>query len=235
MRVLITLLICSSFLQAQSPYQLKTSREVQLFGAGAGLNGISTYLNLKTQILTPEEIRQLDATKIWGIDRGIVNNFSRSAQKTSDKVLVSSFALPLTLLLGQPARDNFGEFSLLYFQTLFLNFGVTNVTKTLVKRPRPYMYNPDVPLAYKMKKSARYSFFSGHTSFTATNAFLTAKMFDDFNPDSKATPFIWGLAAAIPAYTGLKRIKGGKHFFTDVVVGYLVGAGIGILVPSLHK
>jgi membrane-associated phospholipid phosphatase len=31
------------------------------------------------------------------------------------------------------------------------------------------------------------------------------------------------------------RYGGGKHFFSDIIVGYAVGAAIGILVPQLHK
>ena len=235
MRILFFLLFSCTTLIAQTPYQLKTGRELGILGTAGGLNGASAYFNLKTFVLQEDEINQLDPLKIPGIDRWSVNNFSRSAQKTSDKFLFGSFALPFLLFLDDTPRRSGGEVSLIYLETMLLNWGVTNVTKTMVKRPRPYMYNENVPMSYKMKKSAQYSFFSGHTSFTAANSFLAAKMYDDFYPDSKAAPIVWGLAAAIPAFTGYKRIKGGKHFLTDVLVGYAVGAGIGILVPTLHK
>ena len=31
------------------------------------------------------------------------------------------------------------------------------------------------------------------------------------------------------------RIKAGKHFLTDNLIGYGVGAAAGILIPELHK
>ena len=47
---------------------------------------------------------------------------------------------------------------------------------------------------------------------------------------------ILGMAAAVvPAITAYLRVKGGKHFYTDVITGYLVGAAVGLIVPELHK
>jgi hypothetical protein len=234
---ILLLLLFPILLTAQTPYNLNTGRELGIVGASAGMNGLAAYLDAKTRILQPEEIEQLDASKIWGIDRWATQNFSVSAQKSSDKFLYGSFILPFTLMLDEPGRQNFGEVGIIYLETLLLNFGATNLTKSAVRRPRPFMYNPsdEIPMSLKMKKSAQYSFFSGHTSFTAAMSFLTAKLHHDFYPDSKASPVIWGLAAAIPAFTGIQRIRGGKHFLTDVLVGYAVGATIGILVPELHK
>ncbi len=239
MRYLLFLILFffSSLLIAQSPYQLRNSRELGLIGTSMGMNGLASYLHAKTQILQPEEIAQLDVDKIWGIDRWVVGNFSVSAQKSSDKFLYGSLVLPFTLMLDQPGRQNFGKVGLLYVETLLLNFGATNLTKSAVRRPRPFMFDPsdEIPMSLKMKKSAQYSFFSGHTSFTAAMSFLTAKLHHDLYPDSKASPVIWGLAATIPAITGMQRIRGGKHFLTDVLAGYAVGAAIGILIPELHK
>ncbi|MEZ4880043.1 MAG: phosphatase PAP2 family protein [Chitinophagales bacterium] len=46
---------------------------------------------------------------------------------------------------------------------------------------------------------------------------------------------MWTGAAIIPAITGLCRYGAGKHFFTDVIVGYAIGSAIGIGIPQLHK
>jgi membrane-associated phospholipid phosphatase len=46
---------------------------------------------------------------------------------------------------------------------------------------------------------------------------------------------MWTSAALIPAITGLCRYGAGKHFFTDILVGYAIGSAVGILVPQLHK
>ena len=86
-----------------------------------------------------------------------------------------------------------------------------------------------------MSKSARFAFFSGHTSVTASNFFFTAKVFSDYFPDSKLKPYIWSVAAIAPAITAYLIVKAGRHYKTDVITGYAVGAAIGFLVPHLHR
>ncbi|HEX8460354.1 MAG TPA: phosphatase PAP2 family protein, partial [Segetibacter sp.] len=79
------------------------------------------------------------------------------------------------------------------------------------------------------------AFFAGHTAATAAATFFMAKAFADFNPDSKAKPYVWAFAASVPALVGYLRYKGGMHFLSDNLLGYAVGAGAGILVPKLHS
>lgn len=62
---------------------------------------------------------------------------------------------------------------------------------------------------------------------------MTAQLHSDYS--GKSDWAVWSLAAAIPAFTGIQRMRAGKHFLTDVLLGYIVGAGVGILVPSLYK
>ena len=51
----------------------------------------------------------------------------------------------------------------------------------------------------------------------------------------RSTLAIAVLAAAVPAVVGYNRLKAGKHFLSDNLIGYLVGSSVGILVPQLHK
>jgi len=46
---------------------------------------------------------------------------------------------------------------------------------------------------------------------------------------------IWSAAVLIPAVTGFSRVNTHNHFPTDVIVGYIVGAAIGYLIPVIHK
>jgi membrane-associated phospholipid phosphatase len=59
----------------------------------------------------------------------------------------------------------------------------------------------------------------------------------DYHPDMKTEYKIglWTFAAAVPFATAYLRVSAGKHFPTDVMTGYAVGAAIGWLVPHLHK
>ena len=124
---------------------------------------------------------------------------------------------------------------LMYGETFFLNAGINLIAKTTVQRTRPYVYNPDFSEEIKVKPNARMSFYSGHTSMTAANTFFFAKVFADYFPDSRLKPFVWAAAVTIPAITGYCRVQAGKHYLSDVMVGYGMGAAIGFLVPQLHR
>ena len=89
-----------------------------------------------------------------------------------------------------------------------LNAGVTLLTKYTVRRIRPFNFDPNTSLEKKTSVNAKASFFSGHTSITATNSFFTAKVFSDYYPDSKWKPMVWTVAASIPAITGYLRVRG---------------------------
>ena len=51
----------------------------------------------------------------------------------------------------------------------------------------------------------------------------------------KARLVIWGAAVTYPAVVGIIRVQEGRHFPSDVIVGYVVGAAIGYVVPVLHR
>lgn len=218
----------------QIVYDLNTTREVTLLGGGAAILGTSLIIGSKVEPLTREEIELLNINAVPKIDRYATRQWSIKAQRLSDKLLYSSFALPLGFLADERGRDNFGRIGLLTIQGFLLNTGLTNLTKVLAKRTRPFVYNPEVPIELKLKESARYSYFSGHTSTPAFMYFLSANIYSDLYPNSDFKPVVWALAATIPALTGYNRIRGGKHFFTDVLTGYVVGAALGFLIPALH-
>ena len=123
-------------------------------------------------------------------------------------------------------------------ETFAMAWGFTNLSKRIAKRPRPYMYNDNYdifPMEMRRRDDARMSFFSGHTSGSAAMYYFTAVTFSKYYPDSKLKPFVWGTSISIPVLTGFMRVKAGKHFPTDVLLGYVVGALIGgVLVPALH-
>ncbi len=70
----------------------------------------------------------------------------------------------------------------------------------------------------------------------ATSSFFIAKVFSDLHPELGNKKY-WLFAAAMipPAMVGRFRVKGGKHFYTDILIGTAMGAASGILTPQLHK
>lgn len=218
-----------------SPYELSLKKELPIYSLGLGLKLAGLHVMKKIEPLTAADIEVLMPSDINSFDRRTIENYSGKAQATSDILLLSSLAYPLTLMADKRMRKDFAKISIMASQALLLNTGVTTLTKGTVKRTRPYVYNPNVPMETKFSKTSRMSFFSGHTSTVSVMSFFTAKIYADYYPESGWKPLVWTVAATLPAATGYLRYKGGKHFPTDVIVGYGVGAAIGILVPHLHK
>lgn len=233
--VLLLFLVSVEKITAQSPYKFELKKELTLFGGGAVLHGFSLYLKSQTNPLTSTEIANLNRNNVNGFDRFATKNYSTSADKASDYLWISSFGGQILLLATKKGHKHFGDITVLYLQAQLINGGLTTLSKFSFRRVRPFIYNENVDISEKQGKSAKLSFFSGHTSSTATNTFFAAKIFSDLYPNSKWKPLVWSVAAAIPAATGLMRVQAGKHYPTDVIVGYIVGAGVGWLVPHLHR
>ena len=222
-------------LMGQSPYALSWKLDAPMAGVSLGLNTTSFFLERNLQPLSPAAYLSLDRTNVWSIDRSATYNWSPSAAKISDGFLVFGILSPTLLFLDKDIRKDALTITTMGLQTIALSNGLTTLAKTLVKRPRPFMYNMDVPYSYKDKKDARLSFFSGHTSATAAMSFFTAKVYHDYHPGERSRLWVWGGAALVPAVTGYLRWKAGKHYFTDIITGYVIGALVGIIVPELHK
>ncbi|MEZ4887882.1 MAG: phosphatase PAP2 family protein [Chitinophagales bacterium] len=231
-------LIFNLLLSAQnnSPYELNFKRETLLLGLGGV--GSLTAVNLQQKNIAPltiEQINAVNANDINGFDRSATRNWSTQAAKGSDYFLYASAALPFTLLIDKPIRNDAFIVGTMFVETVLINLALTDYTKYIARRYRPLVYNDESPLTSKQDLSAQLAFFSGHTSGSAALCFFTAKVLTDYHPNSKLKPLIWGTAAMIPAITGYLRYKAGKHYPTDVIVGYLVGASIGYLIPQWHR
>ena len=236
---LLLTLLASTLLPAQGltvrPYNPSGATNGILLGLGGALTTTSVLLDRRVSPLTEDDVAILDFERVPRIDRFSLRNLSLDADEATDKLLLASFASPFFLLLDRPGRDNFDRMALIVFQGAMINSGLINLTKVLVRRPRPYTYNTDAPLDTKLKKSSRYSFFSGHSATTAYFAFTAAKLYNDLYPQSGARPYVWMGAALLPAAVSYGRMRAGRHFFTDVLVGTAVGTIIALTVPSLHK
>ncbi|NRB51819.1 MAG: phosphatase PAP2 family protein [Saprospiraceae bacterium] len=234
--ILLILIIPTAQLKAQFtyPYQLDATKESIIFGASISLLTFAELKYKKVQPLSYEELSQLNRDDIWAIDRPATFNRSLKAKKWSDGLLYSSLAPPLSVVLTGPT-DGIGRSSVLLLETILVNTAVTNFTKVLVRRKRPYLYNEFTEAKKKLSKKSRMSFFSGHTSSVTAMYVLSAKLFEDYNPGSPYRSTVWTTALLIPATTGLLRVKAGKHYFTDVLTGFLVGGAIGFLIPEIHK
>jgi len=216
-------------------YEVSWKKDAPILG-GAIVGWMGTrYLVNKADKATSEEVFALDRNNVWGFDRAATNNFSQSAASISDVFLFSTLALPLTCYLSHGVNEQGIAMGVMLVETVFITDAINNLFKATVKRYRPRSYNESLALDERVNDQARLSFLSGHTSITAAMTFMSAKVLTEIHPDSKWNKFIWASAITIPAFNGYLRARAGKHFPTDVMAGYALGAGIGLLIPKIHR
>ncbi len=230
-------ILSASGLKAQ-PYSLEPRREAWIGAAGLALLTADLGLSSALAPLDEQAIAKLDPNAIWSIDRPAVQRFSTNADLRSDFTLAGAGLLAgLSGFLAveqKPFRNEGLVLGAIWLETNILTLGGTLFLKDAFHRTRPFVYNPDLALGPKLKKNARRSFISGHTSLSAANSFFAARVFCDYFPQSRWKPLVIGLAAALPVWTGLERYLAGQHFPSDALAGYGLGALCGWLTPRLH-
>lgn len=217
------------------PYTLEAKNEIYFCATGLGLQTAGYLLN-KNKDAKTFSFANANRKNIPAFDRWSVNYHSENAATLSDATELSGIAIPLSLCLIKGIKSPTKGIILLtmYAEAMLITTGMINAVKGAVCRYRPYVYNGYF-LHDKSDSYAAKSFYSGHTSATAASSFFAARIFSDIYPNSKLKPYMWSLAAAVPAATGVLRIKAGRHFLSDVVSAYITGAACGLLVPKLHK
>lgn len=218
-----------------SPYRISLALDLPIGIGALGLYGTARGLMFSTQPLSQGEINLLQTGDINSFDRFTVNNWSPAAALSSDVMMVASIVGGAGLLINKNMRKDWLKLLVMGMETLVITNGVTDLNKRLVLRTRPYVYNTLADPDRKLKQDARYSFFSGHTSNVAAMSFFVAKVINDYFPDKKWRYGVWAGAIVLPAVTGFLRVYAGKHFPTDVITGYAVGAAIGYLIPFIHS
>ena len=231
--VLTVLFFTLSLFAGQSPYRAADSSDWLLLGGSAVVGGAAHVLGTRMHPLSPAEIAALDAHSINRWDRPAVENASERARRWSDFGLHSSLLLPAFLVADERMRDHGRTLALMYLQTMTAVGAVTELAKVSFKRVRPYAYA--VGPTSRLPIDARKSFFSGHTSASFAGAVFFAKVYSDFNPDSRWTPAVWAASLALASSVAYWRVAAGKHFPSDVMVGALVGSAVGYGIPALHK
>ena len=224
--------ICS---QDNPVYGFNWKADGYVFALDGLLLGSSLIIDHKQGLISESELDLLNPLNINSFDRSAIDRYNPTAAKYSDYCRDFAFIMPLAFLAGQKGRAEWKTISLLYLETLLTNTALTSFTKVAVGRRRPYTYNTALSLEQRQTTKSERSFYSGHVSHVSSLSFFAASILDDLYPKSKLKYVWWSVATVLPAATAYWRYDGGRHFPSDVIVGYIVGGAIGYLIPKFHK
>jgi hypothetical protein len=106
------------------------------------------------------------------IDEAVKRDFSLGAKRTSDALLLGLFLGPFVLEATGGLDREAGRRALAYLESVTLGLALNAVTKVLVARPRPYVYNPDPAVgAYTTGRDSERE----RNGFKAAFAFMTRR------------------------------------------------------------
>jgi membrane-associated phospholipid phosphatase len=221
--------------KALSPYHTRCAVDAPIIAGELAVSGFGLYRSMQRSGLTNTELAILNKNDIPKFDRFSAGYYSEGFQTAGDLICYPTLAIaPGLLALSPNIRSHYGQTLALYVQTVLAADALFTTSIGNIPRYRPYLYGTEGG-DLRNGHIATNSFFAGHTAHTAAATFFAAKVFHDYNPGSRAQPYVWTAAAVVPAVVAFTRVKAGKHFLSDNIVGYAVGATVGVVVPQLHK
>jgi len=219
-----------------SPYHTSFVKDGLVIVASVGVTLLGYDLIKNKKDLTPEELAAKTKTNLPFFDRWVAGKYSYRANKDSYILFDGCYAIPvLGALLNKKERSKFGQVMVMYLETVAITGSLYTLTAGLVYRSRPFVYGDKAPLDKRLDKGGQRSFYGGHVATVAATTFFTAKVFRDFNPNSRLTPWLYTGAGALTALMGYERMISGYHFFSDCVVSAVIGTATGLLIPQFHK
>jgi undecaprenyl-diphosphatase len=216
-----------------------------VIGVSLGFAAVLDLINSTGEIRPQQIAPNFDRSNLIGIDRGAVSQTPDPNAHTYSNIglfAALSFAVADPILSG--LRESSVQTGLvdgiMYAESMSLTFAMTNVVKMAVRRPRPQAYidaeaHKNDPSYSNTTTDSSLSFFSGHAAEVATVG-ATATYLAFARAPHTARPWVTLiLAAGLSTFVSIERVRAGAHFPTDVIAGSIAGAGIGILVPHLHR
>lgn len=244
-RLAVLLLFVAGSAAAQAPQpELRWPRDGIHVAAGAALVAGAELLRVDVRPVPAQGFDRADIR--WSVDRDEVGRLDSRAVSRSDLASGSAIAWPMLVAF---ATQPDGERALgtvrrgvVYLESFLFATAATRWIKGSLDRPRPYTYlpasaRPGESTYDVTAEEAFESMPSGHASsafcgaaFAMTDHLLTRPRAPAIERIGVA--FGGGLLAGM---TSTLRVRAGKHFPSDVLVGGAIGMTSGIVVPLTHR
>jgi membrane-associated phospholipid phosphatase len=233
--LVVVLLMCGSTTAARadesrSAYRLSFELDAPLLLLAGGVAASFLVMN---ETGPPACAPLCDSANVNRIDRHFAGTYSETWTRVGDITTASVLVLvPVGLLIGEPSRAGLKDL-VVVAEAMLLTSALQVTTSYAVNRPRPRVYGEEAPLDERNDANAGRSFFSGHVANCVAATMVASTALRRTGHPTLAWAVL-SLGMAGSALVGVARVEGGGHFPSDVLVGYAVGAGVGIAVPALH-
>lgn len=203
---------------------------------------------------TPNLIKnkpQLTDAELFALNRDAVRSLDRPALRQdptnradidvlSDRILTVTEVGALALFLNKRIRNDWKRIALMYYETNAVTLSIYHFSPfgpLFQNRIRPFAYYNYFSLDDRREGNSRNSLYSGHVANAAASTFFMVKVYTDYHPETSfgKKVLFYGLATIPPAVVGYLRVKALFHFPSDCLIGLMVGATTGILVPEGHR
>jgi undecaprenyl-diphosphatase len=231
--------------QARITFQSDPIADGCIILVSVGSAGVLELINSTGEIRPQQIAPNFDPDNLIWIDRGAVkSSYDSSAALLSNMGLglAGLFAVVDPILSGVRERNVQAGLvdAIMYAETISLTLALTNVVKMAVRRPRPIAYaeaeaHKDDPTYSNASTDSSLSFFSGHASTTGAIGATATYLAFARSPRSLRPWITLFVAGSVTTFTAVERVRAGRHFPTDVIAGAFAGAGIGVVVPHLHR
>ena len=212
-----------------------------LASTAANIWAIPNVIKAKPE-LTDAELASLNPDKHRGFDQWALKLDPTKRDQNYDyshKMLPVIIAATGSLALDKKIRRDWLRLLVMYWETHAVTFNMYNFSffgPAFQNKVRPVSYYTHFDDEFRRRGNHRNSFYSGHTASAAAASFFMAKVYTDYHPELGNKKYIFfGLATIPPLVEGYLRMKALAHFPSDVIVGLIIGATCGIVVPELHR
>ena len=207
----------------------------------ADVYAIPTIIKSKKNI-TDAELQGLNKNVFTGFDRWALNQDPAQRQSylnDADYALPIIILTPALLAFDKHIKKDWGRILLMYYEMHCITFSIYNFSPfgpAFQNKYRPIVYYDQLPAAARSGGNNRNSMYSGHAATAIASTFFMVKVYSDYHPEINNWKYLLYAAATVPGLAmGYLRVKSMEHFPSDVLIGEVIGAACGILVPEIHR
>jgi membrane-associated phospholipid phosphatase len=214
--------------QSGEPFGLRLDVDLPVMVVSATIG--ATWL-LRNELAPATCAPRCDRADLAGFDRGVAGRYDSNARLASDLTVAALLAAGagVSLLDGGWIDLAIGA------QSVLVSLAIAVTTMMAVRRPRPWLYGDEAPLADRERGGSSMSFPSGHTASAFAVAVALFRIQRARRPGSSAPYWLLAGAGSVATLVGVTRVLAGDHFPSDVLAGAVLGSAIGWAVPELHR